>query len=485
MKRTSSTRPLVGDPSQQQSPKAVARRLTITLVAGGLALGFGAGTLIALLSDIAALVGAGTGELNLLTTVQLLVTVIAVPIIGRLGDRFGHRRLLAIALGVTALGGALIAVAPTLAIVLIGRALQGAIGTVFVLGPALVRDRLSTERGDRIIAACAGSLFAGTILGMLSATVLGGDDQGTRIALGVAAGVFAVAALLALVSPESVVRDRRSMDVPGAIILILGLGALVLGLREAGALGWGDWRAIGALAAGVLILVFWVRFEARKRDPLIDVRAIGNRRVLPPAVVALAFGVAQYGATTSVITFIRSPQDQVGYGLSFSAIQLAIVVVPCVIVSVIAALLAPRLAAKFGARAVFIIGSALLVVGFGAMVFLHESTAFFIVGLGLQCAGQGTLQAMWPMVLSAAAEPTERGATTGVGQSLETFGGGLSSALFATIMGSLVIAGTTTPTIEAYVWVWAICGLVAAAIIPVALVMRVRASTSTGELPAA
>lgn len=449
-------------------------QLTSTLIISGGALGFGAGTMMGVLSDIADLVGADTGQLNLITTVQLMVTVIVVPIIGRLGDRFGHRRLLTFALGLTAIGAVLIAVAPTLGVLLVGRALQGAIGTVFVVGPALARDRLSKAQGDRAIAAGAGSMFLGVLVGMTSVTAVGGSATGTRAALWIAAAVYFIATLYSLFCPDSQMRQHSRLDLIGAGLLTLGLGAVVLGIHEAEVQSWGDWRTVGLLLGGLLVLVAWVRNQAGKEEPLIDVKAIGNRRVLPPVLIAFAFGVAQYGAQAAVITYMRGDRDELGYGLSLSANQFLLTLGPCIVLSFIVALAAPRLVAVAGTRAVFVLGSSCLALGFGLVVVEHDTLWVFVLGLALQWGGQGCLQAMWPLALSAAAEPDERGATTGVGQSLETLGGGLSSALFATIMGSLVIVGTATPTVAAYTWVWAICGIVALVMIPMAFALKTR-----------
>lgn len=456
-------------------------RLTVALVAVALSLGFGVGALSAVLPGLAALVGATAGQLNWLTSVQLLCTVVAVPIVGRLGDMYGHRRMLFLAVALTALGGVLMAVATSFTVLLIGRAMQGAIGSLFALGPALVRDRLSTTRGHTVIAAFAGSMLFGAVLGLLTAAGLSDAQNGTRTALWVAVAVFAAAAALVLAAPESAVRARRSMDVPGAVVLVVGLGSIVLGLRQVQVSGWGDVRTGAYLVAGLLVIAGWVRLEASTRYPLIDVRGMANRRVLPPAAIAFAFGVAQYGAQTAAITFMASPKDKLGYGLSMSIRDIAYLLAPCVIVGFIAALCAARLAAVVGARAVFIVGGVLLGVGFISMIGWHDSKTSFALALAIQFAGQGIAQAMWPAVLSAAAEPTERGAVTSVGQSLESLGGGLSTAIFATILGSLVIAGTDVPAENAYVWVWVICGVISAMIIPLAYALRVTRQAAAAQ----
>ncbi|TDC94563.1 MFS transporter [Actinomadura sp. 7K507] len=469
------------DENSASTPRAEVARLTIALVAAAISLGFGVGTFLAMLPGLAALVGLNAGQLIWLSAAQLLCTVVAVPIVGRLGDMFGHRRMMFLAVAVTGLGGLLLATGTSFAVLLIGRVMQGLIGSIFPLGAALVRDRLRTSRGNTVIAAFTASMFLGSVAGLLTAAGLSDAENGTRLAFWIAFGVFAAAAAITLGAPESVVRAKRSMDVRGAVVLAVGLGGIVLGLSEVERSGWGDARTAGYLVIGLLILVGWVRLQASTRHPLIDVRGMANRRVLPGAAIALAYGVAQYGATTATVTFMASPADKLGYGLSMSIREIALLLAPCAVVAFLSAVCAARLAALAGARAVLVGGGALITLGFISMIAFHDSTTSFTVALVIQFAGQGIVQAMWPTVLSAAAEATKRGAVTSVGQSLETLGGGLSNAIFAAIFGTLVIAGTDVPTESAYEWVWITCAGITALIIPLAYVLRTMRRSATAE----
>jgi MFS family permease len=177
-------------------------RLIIALVAAGLSLGFGTGAVSGITIGIGRLFHASAGQLNWVISVPLLSTVVCAPILGRLGDVFGHRRLLVISVAGTALGGVLAALAPSFGILLLGRALQGLIGGVLGLGPALARDRLSISRGHTVIAALSGAASVGLVAGLLCAASFGGRHDGTRIVLWSSAAVFAAAAGLCMIAPE-------------------------------------------------------------------------------------------------------------------------------------------------------------------------------------------------------------------------------------------------------------------------------------------
>jgi MFS family permease len=445
-------------------------RLVVALVAAGLSLGFGTGAVSGITIGIGRLFHASAGQLNWVISVPLLSTVVCAPILGRLGDVFGHRRMLVISVTVTALGGVLAAAAPSFGVLLLGRVLQGAIGGIFGLGPAIVRDRLSTSRGHTVIAALSGAASVGLVAGLLCAASFGGQHDGTRIVLWSSAAIFAAAAGLCMISPDSVTRVAVRVDWLGAAVLAAGLACVSLGLRQAPTSGWSDAATVAYLAVGAAVLVAWIPLEARTRQPFIDVRRIASRGQLAPCAISFIFGVGVFGAQTAAITFMGSPGKILGYGLSMSLTDVASWLIPCAIASAVAAILAARLAAAIGNRAAFLSGGVLLTAGFALMIVWHQTTAQFVFALIVQYAGLGISLAMVPVVLSQLAGPGERGVVASFGESLRGLGGGLSTAVFATVEGSLVIAHTAIPTEDAYLWVWGICGLVSAASIPLALI---------------
>jgi MFS family permease len=457
-------------------------RLILALIFAGLSVGFQTGAFNGAALGIGRLFHASAGELNWLISVALLSAVVCAPIVGRLGDVFGHRRMLVISVAGTALGGVLAAAAPSFGIMLLGRALQGLIGGVFGLGPAIVRDRLSTSRGHAAIAALSGSSLLGIAAGLLCAASLGGQHDGTRIVLWASVAVFVAATVLCMIAPDSVSRVAVRVDWLGAAVLAAGLACVFLGLRQAPVSGWSDTATVTYLAAGATVLVAWALLEARTRQPFIDIRRVASRRLLPPCAIAFASGVSVFGAQTAAITFMSSSRKVLGYGLSMPVTSVASWLVPCAMVAAVAAILTARLAAAIGHRTAFLSGGILLTTGFLMMIVWHQTTAEFVLALMVQYAGLGITLAMVPAVLSELAAHGERGVVSSLGESLKGLGGGLSTAAFATLEGSLVIAHTTIPTEDAYLWVWAICGLVSAAFLPLALIVPRTARAITGKL---
>ncbi len=172
-------------------------------------------------------------------TVTLLVGVVATPLLGRLGDGAHRERVLMATLGAVCVGSVVVATSDAFPQLLLGRALQGiGYGTV-PLCIALAREHLGGERQRRAIATLSITVAVGAGLGF-PVTGLIAQDLDFHSAFWFGA-IFSGAALLAcaMVVPRGAAAGRVRVDVPGAILLSVGLAALVLAVSKAETWGWG------------------------------------------------------------------------------------------------------------------------------------------------------------------------------------------------------------------------------------------------------
>ena len=102
--------------------------------------------------------------------------------------------------------------------------------------------------------------------------------------------VLAVA--VALVAPESSVRARVSLDVPGAVLLGLGLASLLLAISQGQSWGWTSARVVALFAVAAVALVLFVVTESRRADPLVDLALVRARPFVNVNLCAFAFGFA-------------------------------------------------------------------------------------------------------------------------------------------------------------------------------------------------
>ena len=130
---------------ESRSPRQAPGRTLLVLGVGLLGFVLAQTTVIPALGEMQRDFGASASDIAWLVTAYLLVASIATPIFGRLGDMFGKQRLLAISLGLFAVGSLVSALADSLELMILGRGLQGLGGGVFPLCFGVVRDEIPKE----------------------------------------------------------------------------------------------------------------------------------------------------------------------------------------------------------------------------------------------------------------------------------------------------------------------------------------------------
>src|SRR4051812_32055420 len=215
------------------------------------------------LPDIQHALHASVSSVSWVLTAYLLSASIATPLIGRLGDMHGKERLLVIILILLCLGTAVSAVASSLALMLVGRVMQGAAGGIFPLAFGIIRDEFPRERvagGIGLMSALlgvgggAGVVLAGPIVDHLSYHYLFWLPLILLVTTTLAIHLFV---------PESPIRVGGSVNWRGALLMALGLAAVLIALSEATTWHWLSAKTLGAFAVGAVLLAAWVRNESR------------------------------------------------------------------------------------------------------------------------------------------------------------------------------------------------------------------------------
>lgn len=206
--------------------------------------------------------------------VQFLAAAVAVPVFGRLGDLYGHRRLTRIALVCVTVGTVLVALAPNPTVLLMGRALMGPLAALLPLEIGLVRDRLDLDGGRRAVGLLVGALTLGSLLGHGLVGPLLALTGGVRATLSVLVALAcACLALSYCAIPESRERAPGRMDRTGALLLGLSL-LLFLGTTARGATwGWTSPLTLSGLVFSLALIAWWVRLERDRPHALVEVRA--------------------------------------------------------------------------------------------------------------------------------------------------------------------------------------------------------------------
>ncbi|MCD2498857.1 MFS transporter [Microbacterium nymphoidis] len=445
-------------PVTQSLPKVSARAVVGFLIFCELASGFVQGFYAPLLGEIAGHLKVSDADITWFLTVQTLAAAVCVPLLSKLGDIFGHRRMLRIAVISVLIGTLVTALLPNYPLVLAARILVGPLAVWLPLEIALVHNRIKGETARTSIGLLVSCLTGGAILGTISAGVFSALLPSLTLTLlipvlFVAVSVYAVFFKV----PESTSRTGAKVDVLGFIGIGLAMIVLLFGLRLASSEGFGSAATIGTLAAAVVIFALWVLWELRSSSPAIDVRLIVSRRMGPVYLTAFLFGMVMFGAQSPSTTFLTADPAQTGYGFAASAgTASAVTAVVTILATIGAATFAP-IARRVGIRTVLVTGAILAASGSLVQIAFHDQLWQIFLVSAINGTGMGLLLGALPALVAEVAPSDQTGIATGVYNSLRTLGGSAAGAVFAVILAGFTASGSLSSSIGGYVTIWAVC----------------------------
>jgi EmrB/QacA subfamily drug resistance transporter len=379
----------------------------------------------------------------------LLTASVATGLLGRLGDMFGKRRVLLGCLAVSAVGTLLAALAPSITVLIVARAIQGVGAATFPLAFGIVRDEFPRERVPVAIGWISSTFGIGFGVGLVIPGLIV-DALSWRwifwlMLLVIVVGIAAVAGFVR----ESPVRSPSRIDWAGAVLLSAGLVALLLAISEGRVWGWGSGSIIGLFIAAVVLLAVFGFVETRLRSPLIDMELLRRRAVLTSNVTALIIGFGMYGAFTLVPLFVETP-SRVGYGFSASVTGAGLFIIPMAVTMLFASPLAGRLGAMLGFKVPLVLACVVGAVGFVLFAVAHDTQWTIYLGNGVLGIGVGFAFASLANLVVNAVDPRQTGEATGINTIMRTIGGTFGAQIASTIVTSELIPGTRIPTESGY-----------------------------------
>jgi len=377
----------------------------------------------------------GTTQANAtwIMTAYLLSASIFTPIMGRLGDMTGKKRMFVVALVALAVGCLVAALAEDLTVMIVARVIQGVGGGMLPLAFGIIRDELPGHR----IAGAIGTISAMIAVGAGAGLVLAGPivdvlDHTWLFWLPLIVLVVATLAAVLLV-PESPVRTEGRINWVAALLLAGWLVALLLPVSQAPSWGWGSPEVLVLLAVAVVLAVAWVVVESRAAQPLVDMRMMRIRAVWANNLVALLVGVAMYAAFAFLPQFLQTP-SAAGYGFGASITESGLMNLPQTVASFLLGVVAGRIAARVGSKASLIAG--VLVGGLGYLVFAlaHDQRWEIYASSAVIGAGFGLVFAAMSNLVVAAVPPHQTGVASGMNANIRTIGGSIGAAVMASVV---------------------------------------------------
>ncbi len=375
--------------------------------------------------------GATTSQLQWIVDAYTLVFAGLLLTAGSLGDRFGRRRALSIGLLIFGAGSVASALAGSADQLILTRALMGIGGALIMPATLSIISNVFTEPAERgrAIAVWAGFSAMGIAIGPLSGGwLLEHFWWGSVFMVNIPIVILALTGGRFFV-PESKDPAPPGLDPLGALLSIVGLGALVWAIIEAPAQGWTDPTTLSAfLVAGVFIAGF-IAWERNTDHPMLDVHFFANPRFSAASTAVTMVFFALFGSTFLQTQYLQSV-------LGYSAFEAGLRVGPVALVLMVTAPLSARLVERVGTKYIVAGGLAIVSLSLVVMSFATVTSGYPLVLASILILGLGMGMTMAPATESIMGSLPR--AKAGVGSAVNDTTRQIGGALGVAILGSLL-----------------------------------------------
>ncbi len=362
---------------------------------------------------------------------------------GKLSDVFGRKWTFIAGLVGFALASAVGGASQSFIMFAVARACQGAFGAVLAPAALSLLTTTFTETSERnkafgIYGAIAGS---GASIGLLLGGVLT-QLLNWRFSMYVNAvfAVFAVAGGLSLL--HSVTEEHRErIDLPGTLLVSVGLFAIVFGFNRAQADSWTAGITLVSLAVGVILLVAFAVTEMRVRNPLLPLRVPADRNRGASFLAMLMSAVAMFGVFLFLTYYL---QQNRGYspimsGVAFLPMTAAIMITAVTVSTVLLTRVSPKILVSAG--------MVLAAVGMAVFTRIGPSTSYVwpvMIGELVMGVGLGLIFATAMNAATLGVKDSDAGVASALVNACQQVGGALGTALLSTIAASATTAFATS-----------------------------------------
>ncbi|MGI5140447.1 MULTISPECIES: MFS transporter [unclassified Streptomyces] len=407
--------------------------------------------LVPVIKDLPQLLSTAPSNATWVLTSTLLSGAVATPIMGRLGDLYGKRRMLLASLAVMVVGALVSGLTSAVLPMIVGRTLQGFAMGAIPLGIGLMRDMLPRERLGSAMALMSSSIGVGGGLALPAAALVAQHANWHALFFGAAGlGVLCIVLTL-LVVPESPARAAGSFDLAGALGLAAGLVLLLLPVTKGSDWGWSSGTTLGLFAAAVVVLVLWGVMELRMKAPLVDLRTTARRAVLLTNLASIMVGVSFYVVSLVLPQLLQLPAAT-GYGLGQSMVVAGLCVAPLGLTMMFTAPVYARLSARYGPKVTLILGLMIIAIGYGGGLGLMDAAWQTVITSVVLGAGIGLAYSSLPALIIGAVPASETGAANGLNTLMRSIGTSVSSAVIGMVLANTAnhVNGVVIPTMHGF-----------------------------------
>jgi len=332
----------------------------------------------------------------------LLVAATCTPIFARLGDLYGRARLLYFVLLISVIGSLLSWWSEDTMGIVLGRALQGASGAVLPLCYGICREAFERKMAMTLVGVLSGTITVAAGFGILLGGLIA-DHFDWQILFIVAAGVGTLSILMVrLWVPRRAASGHERIDLMGGVLFVTSLALLLFGIDGIGNRSVRNGEILALLVTGLSVLFIWARYEARHPFPLIDVRALANRRITLAIVGMFLIALGPMQINIAAPLLMQQPVAS-GAGLGLSGTITGSLIMATMMTPLAGGPWAGYLAARRSGCLPLRIGIMLVAVSCLLMAFHFNTLWWLVVLLFLKAFGVALILAGIPMVLIEAA----------------------------------------------------------------------------------
>ncbi|MGD9701028.1 MAG: MFS transporter [Acidimicrobiia bacterium] len=384
-------------------------------------------------------------------TSSFLTGAIANPVLGRLGDMYGKRRMMLLALVVLAIGCLTSAIASNLLVLVLGRAMQGCGMAVIPLGMSIAKETLPPDKTSHGVALVSATLGIGSGIGLpLAGVLVGWFDWHSVFWVNAALAVIAVI-LVIVILPAAAEHSPQRFDVVGAVWLSAALVAILLPLSKSASWGWLQPLPLALYLVGFAGLIGWYRYEHRPARPLVDVRLMRERPLMIVNGAGLLLGFAMFSNMFGAIVLLQTT-DAVPHGFGASVVLAGMVMLPGALAMMVTSPVSAWITDHIDARTSLWVGAAIMALGYAARPAMLGSMLAIGISVGVVNAGVGIAYGAMPSAIMAYVPDSETASANSIGALTRATGASLSSAAVAAILSgmSVRVGGSMVPSLGAF-----------------------------------
>jgi MFS family permease len=431
----------------------------------------------------------------------LIVAAVMTPIAGKMSDLYGKKKILLILLTLYVAGITAGGFAHNITFLLVSRIIQGVGLAAVPAAFSLLRDTFPPTKLAIAVGVFGSAYSAGSVVGLLAgATIIqmfGWHSTFLSIVPFAAAVTIMIAKFVKENKSQLVTHgntqqstDKKkqytspSIDIKGALVLSITIISFLIALTliQSG-INPKTLPQIGiAFIVSAISLAIFVLIERRIQSPLVDMRLLRDKTLLPSYIIAIATGITMFMAYPAIVQLVRNP---IPLGFGGSAVDAANVQLPFMIMFLVFASITPFIINRVGKLNPIIIGTIISLIGSVGLLMFHSTKPAVSINLAIIASGLSmTITSTWNIIVSSSPKSFV-GISVGVGALLLFIGMAIGPALTGVYMENhQTIKGVqgSYPSLGSYNLVYLTSGLLSTVSLGFVLILRKRVAQKTIEV---